>query len=183
MTRAEQAPSGSPQAAAGPDPDEPVGGVASGGGAEPGPPAIPIHRPGRVWRLAATGVAAAVLLAGTLWGQDRDFPFGPFRMYATRDDPNGVVRILAVQLIDPDGTVHDATNTAGAPRRAELEGRVEDLRNDPDLLRSLAPSYVAADPQASTLRVVWRLYKLKDGRAQPPTDQVIASVALDPGTR
>ena len=46
-----------------------------------------LSRRGRAARVAVTVIGAALLLAGTLWGQDDDFPFGPFRMYATAPDP------------------------------------------------------------------------------------------------
>ena len=140
----------------------------------------PLSGRGRTWRLTVAATLAIVLLAGTFWGDDPDFPFGPFRMYATRDDPNGVVRILAVQLVEPDDTVVDVTDTAGAPRRAELEGRVDELRTDASILRSLAPNYVGQDDAAVQLRVVWQVHRLVGGRAQPPTVDVIASLPIGP---
>ena len=36
-------------------------------------------------------VVLGLLLAGTVWGDDDAFPFGPFRMYSTRNDPNAPV--------------------------------------------------------------------------------------------
>ncbi|MCU1689459.1 MAG: hypothetical protein JWN20_1387 [Jatrophihabitantaceae bacterium] len=131
---------------------------------------------GRVSRHCAAALAAALLLGTTLFGQDSDFPFAPFRMYATRDDPNGVIRILAVEAVAPDGAVTDVTDAHGAPRRAELEGRIDALREDPGLLASLAPLYLAAATDTSTLRVVWREYRLSDGRSRPPQDRILASI-------
>jgi hypothetical protein len=133
---------------------------------------------GRAARHLATAIVAALLLATTLFGQDSDFPFAPFRMYATRDDPNGVVRILAVEAVAADGSVTDVTDADGAPRRAELEGRIDQLRKDPELLASLAEPYLSAAPDAATLQVVWREYRLIDGRSQPPQDRVLASVSV-----
>ena len=43
---------------------------------------------GRVTRLGATALGLVLLLAGTIWGSDDDFPFGPFRMYSTSSPPN-----------------------------------------------------------------------------------------------
>lgn len=130
---------------------------------------------GRWARHLAAAAVGALLLVTTLFGQDADFPFAPFRMYATRDDPNGVVRILAVEAVAPDGRVTDVTDADGAPRRAELEGRIDQLRRDPDLLAALAEPYLDAAPGTATLRVVWREYRLIDGRSQPPTDRILAT--------
>jgi hypothetical protein len=135
-----------------------------------------VRRRGRIVRHMAAAVVGALLLVTTLFGQDADFPFAPFRMYATRDDPNGVVRILAVEAVLADGTTTDVTEAEGAPRRAELEGRIGELRDDPKLLASLAEPYVQAEPSAVSLRVVWREYQLIDGRSQPPRDRVLAAV-------
>ena len=145
--------------------------------------AAPVSARGRRVRLLATALVAAVLLAGTLFGQDSDFPFGPFRMYATRDDPNGVVRILEVQLVNADGTTVDVTNTSGAPRRAELEGRIADLRADPALVSKLIPSYIDGHPDAVALQLVWQQYRLHDGRAAPPAAQILVSVPIKAGQR
>lgn len=138
-----------------------------------------VSGPGRASRHLAAAIVAALLLATTLFGQDRDFPFAPFRMYATRDDPNGVIRILAVEAVAADGSITDVTDAHGAPRRAELEGRIDELRKDPALLASLAPPYLAAATDTATLRVVWREYPLVNGRSQPPHDRVLASLSVD----
>lgn len=134
--------------------------------------------PGRASRHLAAAIVAALLLVTTLFGQDSDFPFAPFRMYATRDDPNGVIRILAVEAVATDGSVTDVTDAHGAPRRAELEGRIEELRTDPQLLASLAAPYLAAASHTATLQVVWREYQLVNGRSQPPQDRVLASLSV-----
>jgi hypothetical protein len=152
----------------------------------PGPAALavaPVGHKSRAVRMMATAIVAVVLLAGTLFGQDSDFPFGPFRMYATRDDPNGVVRILEVQLVDADGSLVDVTNAPGAPRRAELEGRIADLRSNPALMSALVPSYIAGHPDAVEIRLVWLNYRLRDGRAQPPAPEVLVSVPVPGGPR
>jgi hypothetical protein len=134
---------------------------------------------GRWARYLAAALVGGLLLVTTLFGQDSDFPFAPFRMYATRDDPNGVIRILAVEAVAADGSVTDVTNAHGAPRRAELEGRIDALRNDPGLLASLAPPYLAAASHTATLRVVWRECQLVGGRSQTPRDRILASIAVD----
>jgi hypothetical protein len=133
---------------------------------------------GRRVRVFATLLGLVLVVAGTVVGQDRDFPFAPFRMYAVRDDPNGVVRELRVQVITADGTVHDVTNADGAPRRSELEGRVDDLVARPQVLAELAPLYDAGIDSARTLRLVWRVHALRDGASTGTTEAVIVSVAI-----
>lgn len=161
----------------------PSDGTAAGPpGTGPADGAISVERAGRPGRLArhcATAVAVLLLLTTTLFGRDGDFPFAPFRMYATRDDPDGVVRILEVEAVAADGSRTNVTEADGAPRRAELEGRIEELRRDSDLLQSLAEPYVDASPSAVELRVVWREYRLVGGRSQPPQDRVLMSIAVD----
>lgn len=122
------------------------------------------------------GVVAALTLAGTLYGDDSDFPFGPFRMYATRDDPNGVVAVAAVQTVDADGTVHDVTKTRGAPRRAEIEGRMSTFRADCTQFAQLVPRY-SPGTAVITVRLVERDYVLKDGRRRMTDDDVVCTLA------
>ena len=134
---------------------------------------------GRRVRVLLTFVVGAALLAGTLWGQDDDFPFGPFKMYSTRDNPNGQVSELRVQLLLQSGGVQDVTNASGAPRRAELEGRVADLSAHPAELAKLAPSYVAhASGPVRELRLVWLVHPLHHGRSAPPRTSVICSTPV-----
>ncbi|HET9442957.1 MAG TPA: hypothetical protein VFO65_06510, partial [Acidimicrobiales bacterium] len=54
-------------------------------------PAPGLTRAQRGRRLAAAVVALALLLAGSTWGADDHFPFGPMKMYAYANKPNGVV--------------------------------------------------------------------------------------------
>ena len=138
-----------------------------------------LGRGGRATRMVAVLVVAALLIIGTVHGSDDDFPLGPFHMYSTRGDPNGVARELRVQIITDSGRVVDVTNAPGAPRRAELEGRVDILRTDPTELRRIASPYVAqVGPTAVELRLVWENHPLRDGRQAPAYNTVICSVPV-----
>jgi len=142
---------------------------------------VAVSRRGVAVRLAAVAAVLALVFAGTLYGQDDDFPFGPFRMYSTRDNPNGEVRELRVQLLLTSGGVLDVTNASGAPRRAELEGRIGDLTARPGELAKLAPLYAAhAHGQARTLRLIWLVHPLHHGRSARPTTSIICSVPVRP---
>ena len=81
-----------------------------------------LSRAGRTTRTAAFAVGLALLLAGTAWGQDDHFPFGPFRMYSTADDPDGAVLSTYLQAVDADGVVVDRVSTL-KPWRIRLPRR------------------------------------------------------------
>ena len=78
---------------------------------------------GRRVRVVATLITGVLLLAGTLWGTDDDFPFGPFRMYSTAPDPNGAARDTRVEGVDADGRTVAITEGNSGIRRAEIEGQ------------------------------------------------------------
>ncbi len=141
----------------------------------------PLGRRGVIVRLTAVAICAVIVLAGTVNGDDDDFPFGPFRMYSTRDDPNGAVRELRVQVLTQSGQMLDVTNMAGAPRRAELEGRLGDLVAHRSELAELVPLYTAhLHGSARTLRLVWLVHPLHHGRSAKPTISVICSIPVSP---
>jgi hypothetical protein len=120
-------------------------------------------------RLAIGAVALVAVLAGTAWGQDDDFPVGPFRMYATAARPTGTVRVAELFGVRADGTrvllqAHDV-----GMRRAELEGQLPRFRKDPELLAALAtPAYVE-------IRLEERLRRVVDRRVQRDESRVLVA--------
>ena len=120
-------------------------------------------------RLAIGAVALVAVLAGTAWGQDDDFPVGPFRMYATAARPTGTVRVAELFGVRADGTrvllqAHDV-----GMRRAELEGQLPRFRKDPALLAALAtPAYVE-------IRLEERLRRVVDRRVQRDESRVLVA--------
>ncbi|MDX6225225.1 MAG: hypothetical protein QOE64_1601 [Frankiales bacterium] len=123
---------------------------------------------GRLARLAATAVAGVLLLLGTLIGQDDDFPFGPFRMYATADKRGGEVVSTAIEVRTANSEFHAAPLTPSTTglRRAELEGQLSRIVADPSLLRLLALAHARREPGAEAwtgVRVVQTRYQLRDG--------------------
>ncbi|WP_245753754.1 hypothetical protein [Geodermatophilus ruber] len=158
----------------------------------PAPPAHDTEEPGvltlsstaRRIRLAASAVVLALLLGGTVWGNDSEFPFGPFRMYATRADPDApVVSTRVVGLTAVGEEVRLSGGEVGL-RRAEFEGQLPRLVEEPQLLALLAEAYAERHPGAEGLvevRVVQRRYQLEDGRRTGEvTDSVL--VQQDLGT-
>jgi hypothetical protein len=137
-----------------------------------------LSRRGRAVRVVVTAIAAVLLLAGTLWGVDDDFPFGPFRMYATRDDPNGAVTALRVEAVDATGRVLVLSDHATGLRRAEIEGQAGRLVADPALLGQLSLAHDRrhpSQPPYDLVRVVASHTLLHDSR---PTGRTTSSVLV-----
>lgn len=137
--------------------------------------AVGLSRWSRSVRLAAAALVLGLLTAGTVAGQDDDFPFGPFRMYATRDDPDGTVVQAVVLARTTGGRTVDVTDTAGAPRRAELEGRLASIRADPELFTPIGPAYRDAAAGVVSVSLVRREFRLHDGRLTRTVDATLAT--------
>jgi hypothetical protein len=134
---------------------------------------------GRRGRAAATAGLVALLLCGTAFGQDDAFPFGPFRMYATRDAPDGWVLSTRVEAVDRAGRVLVVPDTATGLRRAEIEGQAGRFARDPALLAALARAHDRLHPGSppyDEVRVVQRRYRLRDSRPTgEQTERVVAT--------
>lgn len=140
---------------------------------------------GRRGRLAAVAVVLALFLAGTVWGDDDEFPFGPFRMYSTRNDPNTpVISTRAVALTAAGEEVRLSGGQVGL-RRAEFEGQINRLRAHPELLGLLAEAYLEDNPAAPELvsvQMIHRRFELADGRPTGDyTDTVVVEYDLEDG--
>ena len=120
------------------------------------PTTRPLSRAG----LLARGVATVAALAVLGWGQWRDtndlFPLGSLSQYATARDMNGTVRSVYLQA-DTDGAAR-----VGVPLdqrevgvgRAEVEGQVSRIIEDPSLLQGLAEAHARMHPDRPPLRVL-----------------------------
>jgi hypothetical protein len=118
-------------------------------------------------RLLVTLVLVVLTLAGTFVGQDDDFPLGPFRMYSTRDAPDGTVVSTRVEAVDARGELRVVDERSTGLRRAEVEGQVGRFVEDPDLLGLLAQAHARlrpGEPRFTQVRVVERVYELRDSR-------------------
>ncbi|SHN33322.1 hypothetical protein SAMN05443668_105136 [Cryptosporangium aurantiacum] len=112
-------------------------------------------------------VGLALLVAGTLVGQDDDFPFSPFRMYSTTDRLDGTVRSLRVEAVTVDGERIVLKDSDTGLRRAEFEGQQQRLKADPALLDAVAEAYHTRhpdEPRLARVDIVVRLIELRDGR-------------------
>jgi hypothetical protein len=138
----------------------------------------------RLTRVVATLIGAALLLGGTLIGQDDDFPFGPFRMYATTDKLNAPVGDTRVDGVDANGAAVALDENATGIRRAEIEGAMPLFRKNPALLHVVADAYDSrhpGSPKITEVNVIIRWHDLRDGR---PTgeyhDETVVTWAVTP---
>ncbi|MEO6955684.1 MAG: hypothetical protein ABI137_02985 [Antricoccus sp.] len=102
-------------------------------------------------RVVATLVVLAATLFGTFFGSDTDFPAGPFRMYATRNDPNGIVNSLRLEGVNTGGIRVPVSAGSVGLRRADLEGSLPKMKTDPALLADIAARYAKNNPTKSSL--------------------------------
>lgn len=86
-------------------------------------------------------VVGTLLVVGSWKGSDHDFPFGPFRMYATSGRSTGAVRAAVLVAVHADGTEVVVDPASVGLRRAELEGHYRSFRRNPQLLADLAAHY------------------------------------------
>src|SRR3954471_15616442 len=133
---------------------------------------------GRAVRVAVTALGAILLLLGTVWGQDDDFPFGPFRMYSTAPDPDADAPDTRLEGVDTSGRTVALTEANSGLRRAEIEGQQQAYVHDPARLRQVARAYAGKTPGAAPLTEVRIVIHWVDIEHARPTgtshDQVIA---------
>jgi len=141
-----------------------------------------LHGRGLVARLVATAIGLILLLAGTVAGSDDDFPFGPFRMFATTDEWSEPISIARAEVTDAAGRTIELTPSNSGVRRAEIEGQLDRFRADPRLLIGLADAYRAHNPgapQPRTVSVLLRHHEIsRSGPTGRYTDEVVATWTL-----
>lgn len=124
-----------------------------------------LTRRARWLRLTATVIAGCLLLAGTVWGEDDHFPFGPFKMYASAVDPDAPARDTRVEATDETGAALLITPANTGIRRAEFEGQLGRFAEEPDLLATVADAYERRNPHSPPLReiqIVVRWHDVQD---------------------
>ena len=141
------------------------------------PEVVRLPRSGRTVRLAVAAALLALMAIGSAWGTDGDFPFGPWKMYSTRADPDQPVVSTRVVGLTADGSEVRLSGGQVGLRRAEFEGQEPRIREHPELLGLLAADYARAHPDAPDLvsvEVVQRWFELREGRQTGAfTDRVV----------
>ena len=118
--------------------------------------------------MLATALVLGAALAGSLWGDDDNWPVGPFRMYATTTALDGTVTIPSFAAETADGRVLRLDADDFGLRRAEILGQLRRLREHPELLGALATAHARLHPDAPglrSLRLIAVVHRLRGGRA------------------
>ena len=133
---------------------------------------------GRTARLIVTAVVFSLLLAGTVWGDEDEFPFGPFRMYATNAGPNAPVADTRVEGVAENGSVTFLNESNSGVRRAEIEGQLPQFVQDPARLARVDDAYRKMTPQGPPLvevRIIVRWHQVHNSRpTNKYTDETVA---------
>jgi hypothetical protein len=133
----------------------------------------------RALRSAGFVLGLALLVTGTVAGQDDHFPFGPFRMYSTADDPDGQVLSTYLQAVDAEGSVVERVGESDIGlRRAEYEGQLSRVVDRPEILGELAAVFSERHPDRPEwveLSVVQTAYELVDGVPSGERTTVLAT--------
>jgi hypothetical protein len=133
---------------------------------------------GRRVRVALTVAVGVLVLAGTFYGHDDWFPVGPFRMYATASKTTGRVAVPELAGVTVDGATVEIRAGELGLRRAELEGRLPRLREEPELLAELVRVYEQRWPDAPRLvelRLDMHARQVVDRRVQD--GEIVTTVA------
>jgi hypothetical protein len=127
-----------------------------------------LGRGGQAVRLVVVLVAAMALLAGSIWGSDDDFPFGPFRMFAGVNAPNEPAPDPRVEGVDATGATIELNEHNAGLRRAEVEDNENEYIAHPDRLSLIADAYHARNPIAPTfvrVTLIMRWHEIRHSAA------------------
>jgi hypothetical protein len=114
----------------------------------PASPESDVSSSGRLARLCTALVVFGVLAVGTFVGLDDQFPFGPFRMYATSNAATGEIAVVALEARTADGDwtlVRPSPGSVGM-NVAEFEGQLPRFEADQSLLGAVANSRESLHP-------------------------------------
>jgi hypothetical protein len=126
------------------------------------------------------GVTAVLtaLLAGTFFGDDDSFPFGPFRMYSVTNRTSGLVEVAHLEGVTVGDRRREIDFASFGMRGAEIEGQTERFVNDPGQLQLLVEAYETKNPegpQLVELHLVQEVHQLERGRPVETTEKTLAS--------
>jgi len=145
------------------------------------PPESDVSRSGRRVRLGSALVVFGLLVIGTFVGLDDQFPFGPFRMYATSNAATGEIAVVALEARTADGDwtlVRPSPGSVGM-NVAEFEGQLPRFEADHGLLGAVANSRESLHPDEDPwvgLRIVREATVVVD---KVPTGEVRRTVLAE----
>ena len=135
-------------------------------------PDAPVRRLGAAplgWRLATLGAGVALAVYGTVLGNDDLWPFAPMSQFAFSVSRDGEIRAVRVDALTTEGReVRVPLSPAGiGMARAEIEGQLPRIVQDPSLLQQLAVAQRTRHPDQPQFRRVYLrelVTTLRDGR-------------------
>lgn len=126
---------------------------------------------GRAWRALVTVAVLALVINGTVRGDDQQWPFGPMSQFAFEvSNDGGTVRSVTVDARTVDGELMHVPLDAegiGLPR-AEIEEQLGRFEQDPSLLQTIAVAHARRHPDQPRYRVVYlrnEVTRLEHGKA------------------
>jgi hypothetical protein len=137
------------------------------------PATVQLTKVGRTWRLAAFAAFLALLATGTYSNTDDSFPFGPMAQYSTSPDLDAEINSAYVLADTTEGDrVRVPLNATGTGiGRAEVEGQLGRIIENPELLQAIANAYAKLHPerpQYTRLYLMQDTTDLEDGKAEGP---------------
>jgi hypothetical protein len=125
-----------------------------------------------------TAAVAVLLIYGTVFGSDDQFPFGPFKMYAGYFPPNGILTSTTVKAQTADGRDVFVSEADTGIARGDIEGELSAYEAHPDRLGDLAAAYHRRFPHASpyvAVQLVQKRWQLHDRRVVGSTVVTLVS--------
>ena len=134
------------------------------------------------WRIGVTAVALIVLTCGQFLNTNDFFPLGSLTQYATAKDLNGTVNAtcIAAQFPGEDEPRRLPFNTATVGiERGDVESQLDRVIRHPELLQTLADSYVRLhpdEPEPEAMILCRTTTQLKNGyTVGEPVEKTLAS--------
>jgi hypothetical protein len=121
------------------------------------------------WRVAVLVIGTLLVVRGTLFGNDVDWPFGPMSQFAFRVGSDDAIHSTFLEARTAQGQVKQVPITVSdlGIARAEIEGQQPAIIRDPSLLSALASAYRRLHPDDPPLTQLWlgdHITKLRNGR-------------------
>ncbi|MFC7486849.1 hypothetical protein ACOCJ7_11470 [Knoellia sp. CPCC 206453] len=142
-----------------------------------------LGRVAKAWRAVLTVVLVALFCAGSLVGNDHWWPFSPWRMFSTSQAATGSVWSTGIEVRTADAPAEwipaPLSPANVGVNRAEIEGRIPQIKADPARLGTLAESHARLRPHSAPwlgLRVVVHKIVVVDRK---PTGEVETDVLAE----
>ena len=139
-----------------------------------------MSRTGFAWRLTLLLVGSVALVLGTVFGSDKEWPFGSMGQYAFSVPDDGDVHSPGIEAVTVDGaTVRVPLSSDGVGiRRAEIEAQLAGFRAQPARLQDIAVQAYRRHPEwprYAQLRLVDDVTHLRDGRVTGTSHDLLAT--------